>query len=146
MSYITGKDIPSDLFCNVITQGKRRKNLRILIIELFYNLEKSCLCKKYVLLGKHNYIYSNLIVTLGSGHEWGGLVVRLYNRHPTESVNSWLLSMVPWFVRLYYHTMTVTIDGSSHAKEGNYCIRVCYKCPVSLWCLQTTRECNLKMK
>ncbi|XP_065892482.1 GPI transamidase component PIG-T-like isoform X2 [Dysidea avara] len=53
----------------------------------------------------------------GSGHEWGGLVVQLCNRHPTESVNTWLLSMVPWFVRLYYHTMTVTIDGSSHTKE-----------------------------
>ena len=50
-------------------------------------------------------------------------MIRLYNRHPTESVNAWLLSMVPWFVRLYFHTLTVTINGSSLTKEGTVCCR-----------------------
>ena len=44
--------------------------------------------------------------------------MQLHNHHPTESISTWLLSMVPWFIRLYLHTMTVTITGSSHTKNG----------------------------
>ena len=81
---------------------------------------------------------------IGSGQEWGGLVIQLHNHHPTENISTWLLSMVPWFVRLYLHTMTFSITGSSHTKNGmwgpNSFIAV-YLCVLSL--VWTDRKSNL---
>ena len=45
-------------------------------------------------------------------------MIQLHNHHPTENIAAWLLSMVPWFVRLYLHTMTVSVTGSSHTKNS----------------------------
>ena len=44
---------------------------------------------------------------VGSGHEWGGLMVEITN-HATHPVEVLYLEMVPWFFRLYLHTLSVS--------------------------------------
>ena len=44
---------------------------------------------------------------VGSGHDWGGLVTEITNSAP-RSVEVLYLEMVPWFFRLYLHTLSVS--------------------------------------
>lgn len=43
----------------------------------------------------------------GSGHEWGGLYTEITNHHPTTGIHLVYLDMIPWFCRVYIHTLTV---------------------------------------
>ena len=44
----------------------------------------------------------------GYGQEMGGITCHLYNNDPINSVRVLYLETVPWFVRLYLHTLEVT--------------------------------------
>lgn len=43
----------------------------------------------------------------GSGHEWGGLYTEITNHHPTDGIKLLYLDMIPWFCRVYMHTLAV---------------------------------------
>lgn len=43
----------------------------------------------------------------GSGHEWGGLYTEIINHHPKAEIELLYLDMIPWFCRVYIHTLTV---------------------------------------
>lgn len=46
----------------------------------------------------------------GYGQETGGITCQLYNNDPENSVKVLYLETVPWYVRLYLHTLEVTND------------------------------------
>ena len=51
-----------------------------------------------------------LVVTrhlVGSGHEWGGLTTEITS-HAPHTTEVFYLEMVPWFCRLYLHTLSVS--------------------------------------
>ena len=50
----------------------------------------------------------------GAGHEWGGLEVQLHNCEG-KPLRVLYLDMVPWFVRIYLHTLRIEAVG----EEGN---------------------------
>lgn len=52
---------------------------------------------------------------VGSGQEWGGLTVEFTN-HAPHTVEVLYLEMVPWFFRLYLHTLSVS--GGMQGREG----------------------------
>ena len=43
----------------------------------------------------------------GSGHEWGGLYTEITNHHSSSEIKLLYLDMIPWFCRIYIHTLTV---------------------------------------
>lgn len=43
----------------------------------------------------------------GSGHDWGGLHTEITNNHPSSSLRILYLDMIPWFCRVYVHTLQV---------------------------------------
>lgn len=48
-----------------------------------------------------------LSVCTGSGHEWGGLHTEITNHHPSLEMRVLYLDMVPWFCRVYLHTLQI---------------------------------------
>lgn len=50
---------------------------------------------------------------VGSGHEWGGLHTEITNHHPSLEAKLLYLDMIPWFCRVYIHTLQIT--------NGNHC-------------------------
>ena len=52
----------------------------------------------------------------GSGQEWGGLEVQLHNRYhqPLQVV---YMDMIPWFLRLYTHTMKIVVTGQNNTLQ-----------------------------
>ena len=50
------------------------------------------------------------VVMPGAGHEWGGLEVQLHNRGG-KPLRVLYLDMVPWFVRIYLHTLRIEAVG-----------------------------------
>lgn len=43
----------------------------------------------------------------GSGHEWGGLHTLITNSHTSNTLRILYLDMIPWYFRLYLHTLQV---------------------------------------
>ncbi len=43
----------------------------------------------------------------GSGHEWGGLVTEVHNNHRHSSVRVLYLDTIPWYFRVFIHTLSV---------------------------------------
>ena len=54
----------------------------------------------------------------GSGHEWGGLTTEISNL-AEEEVEVLYLDMVPWFCRVYLHTLAVS-GGGSECGSGSW--------------------------
>ena len=44
---------------------------------------------------------------VGSGHDWGGLATHITNSAP-HTIEVLYLEMVPWFFRVYLHTLAVS--------------------------------------
>lgn len=44
---------------------------------------------------------------VGSGHEWGAIAVEFTN-HAPQVIEVLYLEMVPWFFRLYLHTLSIS--------------------------------------
>ncbi|XP_075527214.1 phosphatidylinositol glycan anchor biosynthesis class T isoform X1 [Dermacentor variabilis] len=44
----------------------------------------------------------------GYGLERGGIVNRIQNNHPTKAVRAVLLDIIPWFLRVYLHTLKIS--------------------------------------
>ena len=53
---------------------------------------------------------------VGSGHDWGGLATEITNS-ATHTVEVLYLEMVPWFFRLYLHTLSVSQGVESFSKR-----------------------------
>ncbi|XP_013389668.1 GPI transamidase component PIG-T [Lingula anatina] len=47
----------------------------------------------------------------GFGQENGGIVTMLFNTDPKENLTVIYMEMVPWFIKMYFHTLKVEIDG-----------------------------------
>ncbi|UYV67737.1 PIGT [Cordylochernes scorpioides] len=58
------------------------------------------------------YLYSSCHIQ-GRGVERGGLVCEIHNRHPAQELRVYFQAIVPWFLRVYHHTMTLTVPGRS---------------------------------
>lgn len=50
----------------------------------------------------------------GYGLQTGEIHTLLYNNHPFRSFPVLLLDSVPWYLRLYVHTLTVTSKGKDN--------------------------------
>ena len=44
---------------------------------------------------------------LGYGQEKGGVLCLIYNRSPSQTIPVIYMQTLPWFLRLYVHTLTV---------------------------------------
>ena len=43
----------------------------------------------------------------GSGHGWGGLHTKITNGHTSNTFKLLYLDMIPWFCRVFIHTLHV---------------------------------------
>lgn len=50
----------------------------------------------------------------GYGLHMGEIHTVMYNNHPYRSFPVMLLELVPWYLRLYIHTLTVTSKGKEN--------------------------------
>lgn len=56
----------------------------------------------------------------GFGQFDGGFVVRLMNNHPTLSLNVTYFDAIPWYVRVYFHTLRVALNGHPISPEKDF--------------------------
>ncbi|PAA63729.1 hypothetical protein BOX15_Mlig001107g3 [Macrostomum lignano] len=55
---------------------------------------------------------------IGTGSEMGGVVVAISNRHPSQAINVIILEIVPWQLRMLFHTLELTL-GDNLAHKAN---------------------------
>lgn len=56
----------------------------------------------------------------GFGQLDGGFVVRLMNNHPTMALNVTYFDAIPWYVRVYFHTLRVALNGHPISPEKDF--------------------------
>ena len=59
------------------------------------------------------FLYAQRYVS-GYGLQSGELSTLLYNTHPYRAFPVLLLDTVPWYLRLYVHTLTITSKGKEN--------------------------------
>lgn len=59
------------------------------------------------------FLYAQRYVS-GYGLQSGELSTLLYNTHPYRAFPVLLLDSVPWYLRLYVHTLTITSKGKEN--------------------------------
>ena len=47
---------------------------------------------------------------VGHGHQKGGIVSKVYNTHPSAPLKIVYLDVIPWFLRVFLHSLKIT-DG-----------------------------------
>ena len=67
----------------------------------------------------------------GYGQEFGGIAVHLTNRHRTLPLRIHYFELVPWYLRIYLHTLTLSVnqqeqDPLKGVYDGN--VYVCMIC------------------
>ena len=67
---------------------------------------------------EHMYRLVICVSLTGYGQEQGGVMTRIYNNHPKKRMTIAYLETVPWFLRVYYHTLVVESFGSEET-TGN---------------------------
>ena len=72
-------------------------------------------------------------VLLGSGHEWGGLYTEITNNHPGSEVKLLYLDMVPWFCRVFIHTLQVD-NGRPDSMECGVTLVDLHACYILVYC------------
>ena len=50
----------------------------------------------------------------GYGLQTGQICTLIYNTHPYRAFPVMLLETVPWYLRLYVHTLTITTKGKEN--------------------------------
>ncbi|KAI9918254.1 hypothetical protein PsorP6_011934 [Peronosclerospora sorghi] len=53
----------------------------------------------------------------GYGQVRGGIVVQLTNNHPSCKMRVTYHDVIPWYLRVYFHTFRVTASGGKKAEE-----------------------------
>jgi phosphatidylinositol glycan class T len=48
------------------------------------------------------------------GEEMGGLVCKITNKHPSEEINLVYYDVIPYFIRVYVHTLKILLNGVSY--------------------------------
>ena len=48
----------------------------------------------------------------GYGQQNGGVTCQLYNSHPTRPLKVIYMETVPWYLRMYFHTLTLHNNGT----------------------------------
>jgi phosphatidylinositol glycan class T len=49
---------------------------------------------------------------VGYGHQKGGIVTKIYNSDPKTPLNIVYLDVIPWFLRVFLHTLKI-VDGTT---------------------------------
>jgi len=62
--------------------------------------------------------------TIGSGDERGGLVAKFGNMHPSRPVVVRYYTVVPWFLRLYMHSLTFLFSGEGPEEWESHAERI----------------------
>jgi len=57
----------------------------------------------------------------GSGQLDGGFVVHIQNNDPTNEISIQYYDAIPWYFKLYFHTLKMSINGQSIASPTQYC-------------------------
>jgi phosphatidylinositol glycan class T len=52
---------------------------------------------------------------VGHGHQKGGIVTKVFNNDPTNAINIVYFDVLPWFLRVYLHSLVI-MDSSSGKK------------------------------
>ncbi|KAG1560200.1 hypothetical protein G6F49_002903 [Rhizopus delemar] len=85
----------------------------LLDISMTWHYENSF---QYPLEPKRTTIYVSRYLT-EYGQERGGLKVTIYNRHKTDSVPIVYYDSIPWYLKLYLHTLQVNVIGSGNRDD-----------------------------
>jgi len=70
------------------------------------------ICKLIDILNKKDFSKRYLV---GHGHQKGGVVTKIVNNDPVNSQNVVYLDILPWFLRVYLHSLVIT-DSSTGAQ------------------------------
>lgn len=54
----------------------------------------------------------------GFGQEFGGVRCLIHNNHPTQSITVVYMEMIPWFMRLFLHTLEINRDNQLFKPVG----------------------------
>jgi phosphatidylinositol glycan class T len=65
----------------------------------------------------------------GFGQERGGLTVDIVNSHPSRSCNVTYLETTPWILKLFLHTLTLSLNDDKLSIEKNEIIKDLYYQP-----------------
>ena len=58
------------------------------------------------------YILFNRRYT-GYGQHHGGFIATLTNRHPNQAVTAIYFDSVPWFIRMFLHTLEISLNETT---------------------------------
>ncbi|CAJ0890876.1 18553_t:CDS:2 [Entrophospora sp. SA101] len=65
----------------------------------------------------------------GYGQERGGIKVNIFNKSPKYSVPVIYYDVIPWYLKLYLHTLKVQVNGKDSVEGGDNPIKVLYYQP-----------------
>ena len=66
---------------------------------------------------------NGLSCCLGYGQEKGGISCILYNRHPEKDLVVVVMETVPWFLRVYLHTLSIESFLSDDVAENGTVVK-----------------------
>lgn len=68
-----------------------------------------------------------ILVHVGFGQEKGGVMCLIYNNHKSKDMTVTYMEVVPWFLRVYYHTLKVETfqSGTTHVGVNGTTSRPC---------------------
>lgn len=72
----------------------------------------------------------------GYGLQTGEIHTLMYNNHPYRSFPVLLLDSVPWYLRLYIHTLTVTSKGKNNNPSEWKQQSICVHSNIQSWWMQ----------
>lgn len=61
-------------------------------------------------------IHANRYIA-GYGQEHGGIHCSIYNNHPSKSIKVLYLDVIPWFLRVFSHTLSISNNGKTIVPE-----------------------------
>ncbi|RCI03171.1 hypothetical protein CU098_009538 [Rhizopus stolonifer] len=71
---------------------------------------------QYPLEPKRPIVYAERYFT-GYGQERGGLKMTIHNEHKTESISVIYYDSIPWYLKVYIHTLQIDVIGDHNSKE-----------------------------
>ncbi|CAG8561184.1 667_t:CDS:2, partial [Paraglomus occultum] len=79
------------------------------------------------------------------GQEHGGIKVNLFNRNPTNSITIQYCDVIPWYLRLYMHTLKVTVNGNEISSGSSYPIKQLFYQPAVDRSRPSVMEANISL-
>ena len=60
-----------------------------------------------------------VIIVSGYGQVTGGIMCLIYNNHPTQEITVTYMELIPWFIRMYLHTLKIEHFSSQSGKASD---------------------------